>query len=100
MQMPPPRCFAAIAESERIARSVLPPGGQGTMNVTGREGNVWACEVIEKRSPKNRTNRIAFIISSSLRQSYRSHEPVQAGTTQAFAHPHDQVRGLRARRRP
>jgi hypothetical protein len=38
MTMRWPRCFSAMAAMARIDMSVLPPGGQGTMKVTGRLG--------------------------------------------------------------
>ena len=41
-----PRCFSVAGASARIAMSVEPPGGQGTISVTGRVGNCCACAVV------------------------------------------------------
>ena len=35
-----PRCFSVAVASARIAMSVEPPGGHGTISVTGRVGKL------------------------------------------------------------
>src|SRR3954469_11981571 len=43
-----PRCFSVAVASARIAMSVEPPGGHGTISVTGRVGNCCACAMVER----------------------------------------------------
>src|SRR5215467_15049698 len=41
-----PSGFSVAVASARITMSVVPPAGQGTINVTGREGKFCACATL------------------------------------------------------
>ncbi len=43
-----PRCFSVALASARMATSVVPPAGQGTIIVTGRVGKFCACAAAQQ----------------------------------------------------
>src|ERR1044072_9198258 len=63
-----PRCFSVAVASARIAMSVEPPGGHGTINVTGRVGNCCACAAVANATTAAASRLIFFMIPPSFRR--------------------------------
>src|ERR1044071_2552133 len=62
-----PRCFSVAVASARSAISVEPPGGHGTIKVTGRVGNCCACAVVANAAMAAASRMIFFMIPPSFR---------------------------------
>jgi len=64
-----PRCFSVAAASARMPMSVPPPGGHGTISVTGRVGNCCACAIPASATIAAATSMTRFIPSLPVSQT-------------------------------